>query len=129
MATKDEKMRVLKMIEEGKINTLQGIELLNALDVSTSKNQAVTPVKTQALHHPQWMRVIVTDLNSGKSRVNVRLPAGLIGTGTKMGAHFSTNIEGIDAAKLREYVRMGRFGKIFDVVDEDDREHVEVYLE
>ena len=61
--------------------------------------------------------------------MNVRMPAALISTGTKMGAHFSTNIENINPEQLREFVRSGKFGKIVDVIDEEGREHVEVFLE
>jgi hypothetical protein len=66
---------------------------------------------------------------SGKRRVNVRMPAGLVNTGTKFGASLSIDRQNLDPAILRESIRSGKVGKILDVVDDDEQERVEIYLE
>jgi hypothetical protein len=73
--------------------------------------------------------VRVTDTNTGKARVNVRLPVSVLSAGMKMGARFSTEIQGLDPSDLMQLIREGTIGKIVDVFDEKDGEHVEVFLE
>jgi hypothetical protein len=66
---------------------------------------------------------------SGKTRVNVRLPIGLLDAGMKMGARLSPEIQGLDADQLRQLIYSGEMGKIIDVFDNEDGEHVEIYVE
>jgi hypothetical protein len=86
MATQQERLQILKMLEEGKIK-------------------------------------------ADEVRVNVRLPVGLIKAGAKFGAKFSPEIEGLDIDELMSYIDSGEMGQIVDVQDEEDGEHVEVFIE
>jgi hypothetical protein len=47
----------------------------------------------------------------------------------KIGAHFAPEVEGVDMATIMEALRSGMTGKIVDVVDEKDGEHVEIFVE
>lgn len=130
MATETEKIKILQMIQNGKITAEQGIELLNACSTAEVKITALTAAASGSrTPSAQWVRVIVTDMISGKRRVNVRMPAGLVNTGTKFGARLSIDRQNLDPAILRESIRSGKVGKIFDVVDDDEQERVEIYLE
>ncbi|MHB8088036.1 MAG: SHOCT-like domain-containing protein, partial [Anaerolineaceae bacterium] len=125
MATETEKIKILQMIQNGKITAEQGIELLNACSTSevkkTALNAAASGSRTPSA---EWVRVIVTDMISGKRRVNVRMPAGLVNTGTKFGARLSIDRQNLDPAILRESIRSGKIGKILDVADDDEKERV-----
>ena len=46
-----------------------------------------------------------------------------------MGAHFSPEAQGLDKEELMNLIRSGEIGKIVDVYDDKDGEHVEVFLE
>lgn len=134
MATSEERMKILKMIQEGKITASEGAELLEALDSRPAKAGVpvpapVPPLPPISMREPRWFRVVVTDTNSGKTRVNVRLPVSLISAGLKMGARFSPQVEGVDSEQLMNFLRSGEVGKVIDVLDEEDGEHVEVYIE
>jgi hypothetical protein len=134
MATSEERMKILKMIQEGKITADEGAELLEALDPRQVKTGAPVPAPAPPLppismREPRWFRVVVTDTNTGKTRVNVRLPVSLISAGLKMGARFSPQVEGVDSEQLMNFLRSGETGKVIDVLDEEDGEHVEVYIE
>lgn len=132
MASAEERMKILKMIQAGKISASEGAELLEALDVKTTKAPPpppIPPIPPISLNAPRWFRVVVTDTNSGKTRVNVRLPVSLISAGLKMGAKFSPQVEGMDTEQLMTFLQSGETGKVIDVIDEDDGEHVEVYIE
>ena len=53
----------------------------------------------------------------------------LVDAGLKIGAHFAPEVEGVDMSNVMEAVRSGVQGKIIDVTDEEDGEHVEIYVE
>ena len=61
--------------------------------------------------------------------MNVRLPVSMVGVGLKMGSKFAPQVEGLDADQLMQIIESGEVGQIVDVYDEDDGEHVEVFLE
>lgn len=128
MASSEERMRILKMIQEGVISAEDGIRLLDSIDQSVKKEST-----SQRMEDPgklaRFFRVRVTDTNTGKARVNVRLPVSVLSAGMKMGARFSTEIQGLDPNDLMQFIREGTIGKIVDVFDEKDGEHVEVFLE
>ena len=72
---------------------------------------------------------LLTDMSSGKVKVNVNLPLALVNVGLKMGARFAPGLEGMDSDELMEAIRAGTQGKIVDVEDAEDGEKVEVYIE
>jgi hypothetical protein len=77
----------------------------------------------------RWLIVRVSDMKTGRPRVNVRLPLSLVGFGLKMGRQFAPELEGMDISELANILQTGEPGPYVDVYDEDDGEHVEVFLE
>jgi hypothetical protein len=126
MASTEERMQILKMIEEGKISPEEGARLLQALTGKSDKRRAAGPI---AGDEPRWFRVRVTDLDSGKNKVNVNIPMSLVNVGLKMGARFAPNVEGLDYEEISQAIRGGAQGKIIDVVNEEDGERVEIFIE
>lgn len=126
MATVEERMKVLKMIEEGKISAEEGARLLAALSESR-KTPSIT--LGTAVGEARWFRVRVTDLATGKAKVNVNIPMGLVNVGIKMGARFAPNLDSDQMEALAEALKSGATGKIIDVTDEEDGERVEIFVE
>lgn len=133
MATADERIKILQMVQEGKISAEEAAELLEALDEGVRTDlvgSASVPAEGAVVgRKPRWFRVRVTDTDSGKPRVNVRLPLSMVSIGLKMGSRFSPEIEGLDASELMRLIESGEVGQIVDVQDANDGEHVEVFLE
>ncbi len=46
-----------------------------------------------------------------------------------MGAKFAPEIDGAQYENIMEAIRSGQQGKIIDVFDEEDGEHVEIFVE
>ncbi len=126
MATTEERMQILRMIEEGKISAAEGAELLRALDKGGRGAQS-EPLKGGSA--PRWFRVRVTDVSTGRNKVNVNIPMGLVNVGIRMGAKFAPEIEGEEYEGIMEAIRAGRQGKIMDIFDEEDGERVEIFVE
>ncbi len=128
MATPEERMQILKMIEAKQITAEEGAKLLGALGEKSRRDDNVA--QPSPATSGKWFRVRVTDLKSGKRKVNVNIPLGLVDVGLKMGAKFApAGVEGLDVNQILAAIRSGGGGKIVDVEDEEDGEHVEVFIE
>jgi hypothetical protein len=129
MANSEERMKILKMIEEGKISADEGSKLLSALSAAR-KGMPPTPSRPLGMAGgARWLRIRVTDVRTGRSKASVQIPLALVDAGMKIGAHFAPEVEGVDMSNVMDALRMGVTGKIIDVVDEEDGEHVEIYVE
>jgi hypothetical protein len=128
MATTEERMKILKMIDEGKISAEEGAKLLSALSDSRSRSMTGTGLN-RGVGTARWLRVKVTDVASGRSKATVQIPIGLLDAGLKIGAHFAPEVEGVDLTQIMDAVRSGVTGKLVDVIDDEDGEHVEIYVE
>ena len=78
----------------------------------------------------KWFRVRVTDLKTGKSKTNVKIPANLAEFGMKMAAKFApADVAGLDWDQILAAIQAGGEGKMVDVEDEEKGEHVEIFVE
>jgi len=137
MASSEERMKILKMVEEGKISAEEGAKLLAALSAangngasagaSTSAQSSYTNIKSSS--GAKWFRIRVTDMATGRPKVNVNLPIGLVSVGAKIAGKFAPEADMIEVNQIIEAIRSGAQGKIIDVMDEEDGEHVEIYVE
>ena len=126
MASSEERMKILKMIEEGKLSAEEGTKLLSALN---GPRMPTPPSPPGMPGGPRWLRIRVTDVRTGRSKASVQIPLALVDAGMKIGAHFAPEVQGVDMTNVMEAVRSGMTGKIIDVTDDEDGEHVEIYVE
>lgn len=131
MVSTEERMRILMMIQDGKISAAEGARLIEALDdLSEPTTQPPQPSRGYPSgKKPHYLRVLITDTDTGKAKVNVRLPVSLINSGMRMGARFAPEIEGLEMEDLNAWLNSGEVGQIVDIFDEEDGEHIEVFLE
>ncbi len=122
MTTAQERMKILKMVAEGTISAEEASKLLAAISKNT--NQESTGGKG-----PSWLRVKVTDVDSGKQQVNVNLPFEMVQIGMRLGARFVPEMDGFEMEELVNAMRGGITGKVIDVIDEEDGHHVEIFVE
>ena len=124
MATTEERMRILKMIQEGKITAEEGAKLLAALRES---RRELRPPASPGRSARGMLRVRVTDMATGKAKVSVNLPLSLVDAGMGIASQYAPDV---NFAEIAEAIRNGQMeGKIVDVIDEEDGEHVEVFIE
>ena len=139
MATVEERVKILQMLQEGKLTPENAAQLLQAVEPEPAR-PAPAPAAPQPVREgfaadplsssrPRWLRVRVSDADTGRPRVNVRLPLSLVKMGVKLGARYAPEIEGMDIEELIRVAENGEGGLFVDVIDEEDGEHVEVFLE
>ena len=124
MASTEERMRILRMIQEGKITAEEGAKLLSALRESRKDSRTVI---TSSRGGKGMLRVRVTDMLTGKPKVSVNLPLGLVDAGMSIASQYAPDI---NFSQIADAIRSGQMeGKIVDVVDEEDGEHIEVFID
>ncbi len=128
MTTAEERMRILQMIHEGKVTAEEGARLLEALG-SSPRQEAGSSRQQRAMRDSRILRVRITDLGTGKTKVNVNVPMSLVNVGVKLGARFMPSHADIDFDDLMESIHEGASGQLVDVEDIESGEHVEVWVE
>jgi hypothetical protein len=143
-----DRMQILRMLEEGKINAAQAAAMLSGnipmsdpASISTPTPESIplpsepevapepSPTAERTNNGPRYFRVKVTDLFTGRSKATVTLPLGLVDWGLRVGSHFSPEMSGMDWEDLSRILRSGESGKLVDVMDDDDGEHVEIFID
>lgn len=125
MGTAEERMRILKMLEEGTISAEDATRLLQALTAGQSGNGGQSATGREA----RWLRVRITDTLTGESKVSINVPMGLVRTGVRMGARFVPSDADVDYQEIMSAIQGGETGKIFEMVDEEQGEKVEIWAE
>lgn len=121
---KEEKLQILKMVEEGKISSEEGISLLQALE---DTEEAYLEQGTA-----KWFKIRVFE-PEGKTKVNITIPLSLVNVGMKMANKFSpefreAGLDEVDLKEVFEAIKDGASGKIVDVESENGQK-VEIVVE
>jgi hypothetical protein len=124
MATTEERMKILRMIDEGKITAEEGAKLLATL--TESRKKVSKPSLRATAGGARWLKIRVTDMVTGKAKATVNLPLGLVDAGLNIASKYAPDIA---FDELIEAINDGAEGKIIDVQDEEDDEHVEIFIE
>jgi hypothetical protein len=126
MVTSEERMKVLKMINDGIITAEEGAQLLSVLTPKSDQPKKASGRTPSS----QYLRVRVTDMTTGKAKVNVNVPMTLVDAGLNIAARFTPEMGDAQMMEaVKEALSENMQGKIVDVVDEEDREHVEIFIE
>ena len=124
MATNEERLKILRMIDEGKITAGEGARLLATL--TESRKPVRKPPLRSSAGGARWLKVRVTDMVTGKPKATVNLPLGLLDAGLNIASKYAPDIA---FNELIEAINAGAEGKVIDVYDEEDDEHVEIFIE
>ena len=132
-----ERMRVLELLEQGKITAAEAADLLNALGGGQRGRERDSGRRSRAGWdtereggRPRWFKVRVTDTASGRVRTDFSVPLPIFG-GFGMGfAHRLKKMHingGID--DLMDAVRSGRRGTVYDVTSDDGGQRIEISVD
>ncbi|RPJ07275.1 MAG: hypothetical protein EHM28_07710 [Spirochaetaceae bacterium] len=125
-----EKLRILKMIEEGKISAAEGAKLMEALETGAVKNGNGDSQKKET--EATQLRIRVSDIETDHVKVNLTIPIGF--------AHMVKSLipqseieklekQGVNLNAIFEMVNTGRIGKLLDVEDQEHHQHVIISVE
>jgi hypothetical protein len=121
--SKDERARILNLIEDGQVTALQAAQLLDALETDSERSGDH--------NRERIIRVRMTNLKPGTQKVNVAatLPVSLIRASLRLGTQLLPQL-GNDALEdmLRTIDRRAA-GRLLDLQDLDRGERLEIFVE
>ncbi len=130
----EDKKRILKMVEEGKLSSEEAIKLLEALDSSDKKNIFKEEDKIDEdffdivpnKNGEKMLYVRVQSSDGSKVKVNIPIEfIKIMGSVSKAG-NINLNDYDVDVDKLMEAIDKGLVGRIVEVEDGNDRVIVEI---
>lgn len=152
MATAEERRKILEMVAEGRLSASQGAQLLQGdVDVAESvpqseetasqpepveepapapeaiKEEAPSEMQWESEDNLNWLHIRIDDNKSGRSKVQVNIPLGLLKFGAKVGRGVMPELSKADWQLLRSSLQSGD-GVLVDIDNEHQGERVQVYL-
>ncbi|MCK4935573.1 MAG: hypothetical protein KAR84_01865 [Elusimicrobiales bacterium] len=120
----EEKARILKMLEEGKISAQDAAKLMDAIEKTEDNEENVKVGKT--------LKIRVYEDGSPRPKVNLSIPIGwskflMPFVETKIQSKLKEKGVDIDIDKIKEEMDHAHVGKIIDIDDGGDK--VEIYIE
>ena len=125
MSARDERFRILQLVEQGQASAEEAMRLLDALEGDPAQPAS----GTSAASAGRWLHVRVADAHNGRNKVNVTIPTSLVDVGLKMGARFAPEMEGFDLTRIAELIKSGAAGQVLEVHDSENDELVQIYVE
>jgi hypothetical protein len=144
MATAEERQKILEMVAAGKLSAEEAAALLTAETPPEKEAEKATesvvpeaaPLKPAAEKEPapagsgpSWLRIQVDDLASGRSKVKVNIPLHLMKAGLALGRSFAPELRDVDWDHLSTSLAEGAGGLLVEVQDDEDGEHVRIFVE
>lgn len=103
------------------------------LDETAAWKQAEKPYQSELVtsngEKPRWLKIRVRDSATGRNKVTVNLPLRLVSFGLGVANRFGADMNGVEVNEILEAIKQGEKGILVDVEDEEDGEHVQIYLE
>jgi hypothetical protein len=134
---------ILQLLAEGKIDATEAAAILSSMkrkDKSDPESQSdvlsVDLVEEESEfkkgplseNKPTWFHVKVSDIMTGRNKVIVNIPLGLVLFGLNIGRHFAPELDQVDLDQLASQIQ-AESGLLVEVMDEEDGEHVQIYVD
>lgn len=136
MNTNDERLRILTLVKNGRIEINEAIDLLRALD--RNESTAIQPdpsLPNPPSSTPRILRILKTDTFNQKTLADITIPLDLLQAGMRVGANFYLELAGLSPEQLdmlvnepSAFVRL--YGDmLLDLEDENTNEHISLTLQ
>jgi hypothetical protein len=145
MASSEERMMILRMVEEGKLTPEEGARLLSAMGereaepamagaagaagdgaaASAAYSNSYAANFGDSSLNGRFLRVLVSNSMTGKQKVNINIPLGVV----EFGLRFIPPSAKVNAQAIRDAIASGARGRIVDVQDSEKGDHVEIFIE
>ena len=123
-ASKDERDRILQLVEAGQITAMQAAGLLDAL--TTEADYVSEPKRERTL------RLRATNLRSGSHKTSIvaTVPVGLIKVSLRLGTNLFPQLGSSSALEdLLHAIERSATGRVLDIQDMEMGERLEIFIE
>jgi hypothetical protein len=120
---KDERDRILHMIETGQVTAEQAAQLLDTLE--TESDRPAERIRGRTL------RIRATSLNARMQKVHMTatLPVGVIKASLRLGARLIPQLSNSTLEDLLRTIETGVTGRVLDLQDLEKGERLEIFVE
>lgn len=154
MMTTEERRHILDLVAAGKLSAAEAMTLLQGdapatfpisaaqeateqripvedEEVKAAKEEARTALTEErgVATRGRWLHIHVNDLKSGERRVSVNVPLRLLQAGLSLGGHVSPELRRFSWDDLSAALLSEQGGMIVEVKDEEDGEHVQIFID
>ena len=116
-----EQSQILQLVEDGQLSVDEALRRLAAGD---SAPDEVAPPTSQ-----RWLRLRVRRLDTGTPKVQVNVPLDWLQLGLQLGTHLAPELKALDLAQIVAELEQNSQGRILEIKDLDDNQHIEIYLD
>jgi hypothetical protein len=96
--------------------------------ITITEDDVISPAKNGG--RPRWLKIRVMDKATGRNKVAVTLPLSLVNFGLGVAKRFGADFdESENVEEIWRLLKEGERGVIVDVQDDEDSEHVQIYLD
>jgi hypothetical protein len=122
-AAKDERDRILRMVETGQVTAEQAAQLLDTLEAEYEKRAERIRDRT--------LRIRATNLNARRQKVHVTatLPVSVIQASLRLGARLVPQLSSNALEDLLHTIESGTTGRVLDLQDLEKGERLEIFVE
>jgi hypothetical protein len=122
-ASRDERDRILRLVEEGQITAAQAAQLLDALETESER-----PTERS---RDRILRVRVSTLNPRLQKANIAatLPLNLIRATLRLGTQLLPQLSNTALEDLLKSIDSRAAGRLLDLQDLDKGERLEIFVE
>ncbi len=119
--------QILNLLADGQISPEEAAARMRGAPAG-SAGSAASPAAPGQLAN-RWLHIRVTDVHTGRPRVNVNLPLTWVALGLQLGVKHAPQLNGIDLNELLDQIKAGANGRLIEVEDLDDGERVEIFVD
>ncbi len=121
--SKEERDRILYLLEAGQVSAAEASRLLDVLDVNIDR--PAEPVRERTL------RIRATSLNPGQQRKNVlaNMPVHLLKLSVRLGGYLLPQLNASALQDLLRAIDEGSTGRLLDIQDMEQGERLEIFVE
>lgn len=127
----EQKVRILKMVEEGKISSEEAVKLLEAMGEESERSAAVLPL-SKPKKFMRFLKIRIYEGDLQKPKVRVALPIALLKLATKFipeDAKAEINGRNIDLDEILRAVDENTQGKLVEIEDDEDKTRIEIFID
>jgi hypothetical protein len=114
---------ILNLLADGEISPDEAAARMRGERTATARPAAPASLANR------WLHVRVTDLETGRPRVNVNLPLAWVAVGLQLGARYTPQLGDFDLKGLLDEIQAGASGRLVEVEDLDDGQRVEIFVD
>ncbi len=122
-ASKDERNRILNLIESGQVNAIEAAQLLDALDAERDHSGERGRERTLRI------RATSTKIRAQKMNLSAALPVSLIKVSMRLGTRLLPQLSNSALEDLLRAIEGGAAGRLLDLQDLENGERLEIFVE